>query len=356
MSIRDRLRQFSGNLLNRAGSIIDGNVIEGMGAAFAIVAMANGEIKASEQQSILNSIQGCQIVSSHLTKVIEAFEKHLDSVKGGPLGKAKAMAAIGKVEKGSDEANLIVAACCDIAAADGDFDPDERKEVLAICQELGVNESLFGLDDDVVQTPSAPSSPVQQTTDPQPVVQSRGQQRTVVETDFHATLTLVGGQEGNLPVKDLLLKLIWGASADLKMVAFFKGKDGRSGVIMPASMPAGDPGRIDIFPFIQLSISTDNTVEEMRIASADDLVEVNICAVNSDRKDVNFAELNCGVVISEKSDSIAIKFESTRVGNVAVICKIDNSSPICAKVVNVNQTYDLEALRQSISGAEGFLL
>jgi len=78
---------------------MDANLIDGMGAAFAIVAMANGDVKRSEEEAMATSIKNSEIVSDYSTEIIAAFEQHLQNVKQGILGKEKAATAIRKMQQ-----------------------------------------------------------------------------------------------------------------------------------------------------------------------------------------------------------------------------------------------------------------
>ena len=61
------------------------------------------------------------------------------------IGKAEALKIIAKLKNNSDAARLMIRVCCVIGAADGNFDNNEKKVIVTICRELGINEAEFDL-------------------------------------------------------------------------------------------------------------------------------------------------------------------------------------------------------------------
>ncbi len=123
--------------------------LDAVTAGCALVAFADGIVKPEEKAKMAGFIQRNDALKVFdMTKVIESFEKYVKGFEFDVMiGKAEAMKTIGRIKKSSDEARLLVRVCCAIGAADGDFDPDEKKVVTEICHELGLDPSEFDLTD-----------------------------------------------------------------------------------------------------------------------------------------------------------------------------------------------------------------
>ncbi len=170
------------------------------------------------------------------------------------------------------------------------------------------------------------------------------------------------GQEAFIPVKQLLVKLTWTASVDLDLMAFYQAKDGRTGGVVSDNYPGGSLGSLNEFPYIQLSgdegvgATGGDNEEVLRISRLDELAIVYICTLNYtdaiEKRDSSFSQYDGGViVVDEKGDSIAVPLNSDTPGTVAVIAKIDNTSPIGAKLINENRIISLETFAATIPGS-----
>jgi uncharacterized protein involved in tellurium resistance len=171
------------------------------------------------------------------------------------------------------------------------------------------------------------------------------------------------GTEAYIPVKQLIVTLRWTMKVDLDLMAFYKTKDGRTGGVFSDGYPGGSLGDLNTFPYIQLSgderpdVEGLDNEEILRIAKLDDMQEVFICTVNYDDAIRNvtssFANYDGGVIVlDDKGDSIAVPLDSTDVGHVAIIARIDNSSIIGARIINENRIVDLDTFLNLVPGAD----
>lgn len=174
------------------------------------------------------------------------------------------------------------------------------------------------------------------------------------------------GQEAYVSVKQLMVTLKWTAKVDLDLMAFYQTKDGKEGGIFSDNYPGGELGSLNEFPFIQLSgdegvgATGGDNQEVLRITKLDDFATVYICTLNytdaSQKKNSSFSEYDGGIsVMDDKGESIGVPLNSSTPGQVAVIAKIDNTSPMGAKLINENKIIDLQTFVNSIPGAKSLV-
>lgn len=169
------------------------------------------------------------------------------------------------------------------------------------------------------------------------------------------------GQEASISMKQLLVKLKWSSNVDLDLMAFYKKKDGTNGAVFSNLIPGGSLGSLNDSPYIQLSGDAgvgahggDNE-EELRITKLDDIAELYIVTLNytdaSRRIESSFDKHDGGIVmIDDKGESVSVPLDSSEKGNIAIIAKIDNTSPIGAKLINENRIVSLDTFKNEIPG------
>jgi uncharacterized protein involved in tellurium resistance len=171
------------------------------------------------------------------------------------------------------------------------------------------------------------------------------------------------GDEAFVPIKQLMVQLKWTQGVDLDLMAFYKAKDGNTGGVFSDQYPGGNRGDLNSFPFIQLDQDAgvggaggDNQ-ETIRMTKLDDLEAVYLCALNyTDAvagREVSFADYDGHVMLMDDTgESFGVPLDSTDKGHVVVIAKIDNSSPIGAKLINENKTLSLSQFFEQVPGAK----
>lgn len=122
--------------------------MEAVAAGSAMVAFADGLIRPEEIAKLLDYVrleESLKVFDS--LEVIETFEKYIENFEFDfRVGREKALKAIQKIERNSEEARLVVFVCCAIGSADDDFDNNQRFVVREICRVLGLNPEQFNLD------------------------------------------------------------------------------------------------------------------------------------------------------------------------------------------------------------------
>jgi len=170
------------------------------------------------------------------------------------------------------------------------------------------------------------------------------------------------GDEAYISVKQLMVTLEWSASVDLDLMAFYKTKDGQVGSVFSENYAGGSMGRLNTFPFIQLSGDAGvgsrggPNEEVLRITKLDHIQELYICAINfadaSQNRNATFSQYDGHVIVNdEKGKSISVPLDSNQPGTVAVIARIDNTGFMGAKLINENRLMDMPTFQATIPGA-----
>ena len=116
-------------------------------AGSALVAMADGSISSEEKQKMIKFIESNDALSIFTTSdVIKAFQDFVGQLEfDKDIGEAKAYQAIGKMKSNTEASRLLIRMIIAIASSDGLFDNDEKKVVVKIAKELGIDPSEFEL-------------------------------------------------------------------------------------------------------------------------------------------------------------------------------------------------------------------
>ncbi len=166
--------------------------------------------------------------------------------------------------------------------------------------------------------------------------------------------------------KQLRVSLIWTSAVDLDLMAFYRTKDGRTGGVYSDNYASGNLGRLDSFPFMELSgdagvgaTGGDNR-EIMTIVKLDDIEELYICAVNftdaSGGVSKVFADYDAHVEVeTDRNEKHTIALDSKSPGSVAVLCKF-KSSFVGMELSNNSDVMSFEEFRSSVPGAEALKL
>ncbi len=170
-------------------------------------------------------------------------------------------------------------------------------------------------------------------------------------------------EEAYVSVKQLMVTLKWTAAVDLDLMAFYKTRDGQEGGVFSDNYPGGTLGSLNVFPFIELSgdegiggTGGDNE-EVIRITKLDDMAELYIVTINYDdatkSKPSTFSNYDGSVVVmNDQGEAVEVPLNSTNKGHVAVVCRIDNTNPVGAKLINVNDIIDLSTFAKTVPGAK----
>lgn len=145
--LKQRYSEVSANLKTEVTKLRNKSFLEAVVAGCALVAHADGVVRAEEKQKMMGFLRNSEVLSAFSTEdVISIFDKYAKQFEFDyQIGQASALQAVAKVKDKSDEARLMVRVCCAIGAADGNFDDNEKAIVRKICAELNLNPKDFDL-------------------------------------------------------------------------------------------------------------------------------------------------------------------------------------------------------------------
>ncbi|AUB80409.1 Tellurite resistance TerB [Candidatus Thiodictyon syntrophicum] len=141
----DKLKEMGSNLKDDAARLRNKSFMNACTAGCAIIANADGVVSPDEKRKMMAFMNSSDVLSLYDSgEVIKGFEAHCAKYEFDPqIGEAEALRVVSGIKSKPAEARLLVRACCVIAAADGNFDEDERGAVTRICHELGLEPSEF---------------------------------------------------------------------------------------------------------------------------------------------------------------------------------------------------------------------
>jgi len=145
MGLFDKLNEFKDMAVTQYSKIANKKLMEGTMAACAMVANANGELKDSEMIVMTGHIGRNESLKVYdISNCTASFKKYSEEIKMQKIiGEQTCLATIQKCKK--TEARILIAVCCAIAGADGDFDANEKIVVRKICNILDISPSEFDL-------------------------------------------------------------------------------------------------------------------------------------------------------------------------------------------------------------------
>lgn len=147
MGIGDWLREQKNKADAGIKQFANKDFMEAVAAGCALIASADGDISSEEKQKMVGYINlNDSLKVFKLNDVLTRFNHYADMFAFDyNVGKAEAMKSMTKIKSKPDAAKTLIAVCCSIGAADGNFDKDEIALVREICSALGVNPADFKL-------------------------------------------------------------------------------------------------------------------------------------------------------------------------------------------------------------------
>lgn len=141
----DKLKQMGNGLKDDAIRLKNRQLMEACTAGCAVIANADGVVTPDEKRKMVGFMQTSDTLSLYdVSDVIASFEKHCKKYDfDAQIGEAEALRAVATLKSKPAEARLLVRACCVIAAADGNFDQNERAAVSRMCRELALDPGEF---------------------------------------------------------------------------------------------------------------------------------------------------------------------------------------------------------------------
>ena len=134
-------------LTTEVGKFKNKEFMEAIVAGCALVAAADGEISSAEKLKMSGFIKNSdELKVFDMDKVIEAFNRVCSKFEfDEQIGRAEALAIVGKIKDKPEQARLLIRGCMAIGASDGDFDDQEKAVCRLLCAELGLTPSDFDL-------------------------------------------------------------------------------------------------------------------------------------------------------------------------------------------------------------------
>ncbi|MAQ49836.1 MAG: Tellurite resistance TerB [Pseudomonas sp.] len=134
-------------LTTEVGKFKNKEFMEAIVAGCALVAAADGEISSAEKLKMSGFIKNSdELKVFDMDKVIEAFNRVCSKFEfDEQIGRAEALAIVGKIKDKPEQARLLIRVCMAIGASDGDFDDQEKAVCRLLCAELGLTPSDFDL-------------------------------------------------------------------------------------------------------------------------------------------------------------------------------------------------------------------
>lgn len=122
-------------------------VLEGVMAACALIAYADGTVTQDERQRMLSVIpRFAALRFLSRSELVDAFETATGWFEAGPAaGRRRAMQAIARVRGHRGCRVPLLRACHAIATADSVFDRRERDALIGICGALDLDPAEYGL-------------------------------------------------------------------------------------------------------------------------------------------------------------------------------------------------------------------
>jgi tellurite resistance protein TerB len=145
MGIGDWLKEQKAKTQAGIKQFANKDFMEAVAAGCALIASADGEISSDEKQKMVGYINlNDSLKVFKLSDILARFNHYADMFEFDyNVGKAEAMKSITKMKSKPDAAKTLIALCCSIGAADGNFDKDETALVKEMCSAIGVNSEEF---------------------------------------------------------------------------------------------------------------------------------------------------------------------------------------------------------------------
>lgn len=143
----DNLKTKASDLKNEALKFKNKDFLNAAISGSVLISMADGNVSSQEKQKMMRFIENYEALSVFSSKeLIDTFQNVMSQIEfDKDLGEAKAYDAIRKMKNNDAASRLIMRLTIAIAAADGNFDEDEKRVARKLAMELGLNPADFEL-------------------------------------------------------------------------------------------------------------------------------------------------------------------------------------------------------------------
>lgn len=139
--LAEKITGFSNKLTGKT------DLLEGIAAAAALVAAADGDIEDEEVASVLAALGNHPVLSKSFkeAEIERVADAMLKRAKGGAAGRLGLMREIeeAKAKSKVEDLEMLLVIAIDVSAADGEFEPEERKVLEKIARTLGLNLNSY---------------------------------------------------------------------------------------------------------------------------------------------------------------------------------------------------------------------
>lgn len=123
------------------------DLLEGIAAAAALVAAADGEIEDEEVGAILDALTNHPTLSKafKVSEIERVADTMLKRAKGGAAGRLGLMREIeeAKGRSSTEEIEMLLVIAIDVSAADGEVEKEEKVVLTKIANKLGLNLNSY---------------------------------------------------------------------------------------------------------------------------------------------------------------------------------------------------------------------
>ncbi len=123
----------------------DRNYLEGVLAAAALVAVADGELEESEEAAVIKAIAANATLSAawNHKEIAMMAQNMFDRAKGGRMGQAGLYSEIEDIAKNPDMAEAVLLMALDVSEGDGQIEPQEKAVLEKIAGRLNLNLAKY---------------------------------------------------------------------------------------------------------------------------------------------------------------------------------------------------------------------
>lgn len=123
------------------------DLLEGIAAASALVAAADGKIDDSEVDSVLKALSNHKVLSeafptSTIERVADTMISRANQGRAGALGLYREIEEV-NAKSGVDDREMLLVIAIDVSEADGEIDAKEREVLAKIATKLGLNINSY---------------------------------------------------------------------------------------------------------------------------------------------------------------------------------------------------------------------
>ena len=145
--LKTNLQAAKKSVLDEVGKFKNAKFLEGVIAACAKMAYADGTVDSKEKQKMMGFVQNSEVLSVFKVEdVIAMWKKWAAKYESDKdFADMEALQVIGKNKADQGASRVLVRVAILVANSDGNFDKSEITSAIEICKELGLDPADFNL-------------------------------------------------------------------------------------------------------------------------------------------------------------------------------------------------------------------